>query len=287
MTKKLLYIIGSPYTGSTLISEEMSRYESVSSIGEPNRYIGFGFYPENPSHYLKLCSYCSTHEEYNCPVWPKTEDADQLTYQALLERVCSDVIIDSSKEADWFLSTANKVEGFEIYILLLVRNPVSFVSSNIKRRSDLSVFSHAEGWRNIYEHAFRSVVGSKYPFLIVRYEDFIIDNNAVLNRIFSFLSHPIREKKLVSSSHPLGGNLVHLATREQFDLDRIHDTDHGRDITLIQSSNFNKAEQKRIYKRKIENLTNKNLHTIMSVPNLIYISSFLGYSVSDIVQALD
>ena len=39
--KKCLYIIGSPFSGSTLISENLSKYNNVISIGESNRYYDF------------------------------------------------------------------------------------------------------------------------------------------------------------------------------------------------------------------------------------------------------
>lgn len=289
---KILSFIGSPYTGSTLITEYLSKVNGIMSIGEAQRYYRFKQFEHAPEHYLEHCSYCSTQQDPNCPVWHDSyiNKEGRGLYEEIVGNTPAEVVIDSSKEVDWFRDFVHPI-NLPLYCVLLVRNPIGFVSSNLKRRPEMPIFNHAEGWRNIYEHSLKVLSSMSCPILIIRYEDFLTDPFLVTKNILHFVGMEVPQVSFdnESASHPLGGNIIHLASSSRFDVNTFKQSkslglvndDFGVQVVASGGSGTNE-----IGKRRITNLSQTDVHTIIDVPYLLQMASLLGYYSEDLYNHL-
>ncbi|MCR9055624.1 MAG: hypothetical protein NXI26_27635 [bacterium] len=271
MKKHIIFILSAPYSGSTLLSHLLGATNRSISIGEAARFRHFAQYQNDDYHYLDECSLCSTNSDVvDCPIWNNEValDVENLgvaeAYWRLIDRCEADIIIDNSKNADWmnFLCSSNSEQGsrFNISAVLLVRHPVSFVQSNIKRIPEHPASWHINGWVNMYTYMLHWLAKMNVQSIVIRYEELIHNSDFLINRIIK----PINSKALVDvsnlhcrSHHPLGGNILEIArnanfSAEGFDKDGAVASEYGsnRVKDLIASGGLKREQQRGIIKEK-------------------------------------
>lgn len=229
MPKTVLFILGSPYCGSTLLSHLLASGPRSVSIGEAQRFRAFGQFESAPAHYLDLCSFCATQERYDCPVWTEevaertARDGAARAYAAAIEALDADLVIDSSKEARWLRLVSREpalAQAARLACVVMVRHPAAFARSNAKRVPDKPPHWHVNGWRNIYTFILHSLGRLCVPHVVARYEDLVEAPEAKAAQILAHIApeagiDPARMHHRVH--HPLGGNLAELARSAGFD----------------------------------------------------------------------
>lgn len=299
MKKKVIALLGSPYTGSTIISNILNTHPRITTLGEISRYRSFQFYESQPEHYLDACSICSTTEpdisKHSC-IWNTDLHQYSLdhnlidTYNYLINSCKTDIVIDCSKEIDWFLSLLNFEEQFEFQLIFVVlcKSPVRFVDSNRKRIPNKSIFWHVEGWRNIYFYILRKLAVNSQFFLIFRYEDFLRDPQKTLKKLLTRLGLNGEEIELsnthISDLHILGGNEITFSNHRSFELDNHDPTGQISQYDQDKVAEIIKTGKAKDIIRKIENikLTKEERDLILMVQGVIDICTQLGYNMSDL-----
>lgn len=299
MKKKVIALLGSPYTGSTIISNILNTHPQITTLGEVSRYRSFRFYESQPEHYLDACSICSSVEKDNSKhscTWNK--DLYQYstnhnlidTYNYLINSCETDVIIDSSKEIDWFLSLLNFEEQFDFQLIFLVlcKSPVRFVDSNRKRIPNQNIFWHAEGWRNIYFYILRQLAVRSQFFLIFRYEDFLRNPHSSLKKLLNRLNldgNKIDVEHAHSSElHILGGNEITFSSHQSFNLDNYDPSGQISQYDQEKVAEAIKTGKAKSVIRKTEDiqLSGSERDLILMVQGVIDICTQLGYHMSDL-----
>jgi hypothetical protein len=129
MKKKVLFIGGSSYSGSTMLDMMLSNTKKGFSVGE----IYALFRPYRPHHFNPLCG-CGNQK---CTIWLKSRDTGEDTfYKSIFEKFKDiEYIVDSSKDPLWIndqLINLSK-QGIDAYNILIWKDPISFYASMIKR----------------------------------------------------------------------------------------------------------------------------------------------------------
>ncbi len=143
MKKTILFIGGSSYSGSTMLDMMLSNTKQGFSVGEVHAL----FRPYRPHHFKPICG-CATP---NCNIWEKIRDrGEQNLYQSVFNEFKStEYIVDSSKNPYWIeRQTKNALlQGYEVYNIVIWKNPVDFCSSMIKRNRKGCI----KAWKNYYK----------------------------------------------------------------------------------------------------------------------------------------
>lgn len=297
MSQRVVFVIGSPFSGSTFLTHLLAEGKELPTIGEAQRFRSFSQFQHVPDHYLDGCSLCSTHATYDCPVWTQflidnAAGADIKLYEQVLKNCQSDVVVDSSKEVDWLSYLIRKNSDISPAAIIVSRSPFNFIDSNRKRLPQFDQVWHAEGWRNIYIHSFRTLAQLSIPFVHIRYDRFV-NNHDFLYRVVDRLLGPIEVSRKQGGGkrsrlvHPLGGNLSEISRRPEF----------NREIFAEQATNFTPSEISFDVSRVLDgSASNRSLQNsdlisdkwdfgsavnILSVPGIIDICHYLGYTLDD------
>jgi len=241
MSKKLIYIVGYPRSGSTILQSILNEMPNAVAVGEIKTIINYNVLKNKP---------CSCGEEVsNCSYWHPIIEQLKSHYSleelkhlngvrkrisnryfgkvrwgnsgivieennefgdflkklyGLVFETC-DVVIDSSKDPmyGWFLS---QILDVEIYYLHLIRDPRACYYSH--KRDAVPAGLLRWSWMN-FNSAF---LARKLPYLRMRYEDFVNSPDLMMQDIFDFagmpeVSNPISNSKIeLNGSHALAGN---------------------------------------------------------------------------------
>ncbi|WP_287881433.1 sulfotransferase [Aquitalea sp.] len=210
----ILFILGTPYCGSTFLASLLSEYDHVFNVGELDRVSGVGN-NQNPFH-SNWCKVCSTGGQ-ECPVFDEKliEDIRQASnhterYAKLAQATGKSILVDGSKHAYWLnaVCAENNVKTMARPIIL-VRNPIRFILSSKSRHADFQwpMWKWAEIWRDTYIDLMRSCSRIGIPYLIVRHEDLCADTDGVLGVIRDFSKIGARRiEDNETAFHYIGGN---------------------------------------------------------------------------------
>lgn len=299
--KTVVFIVGSYYSGSTVLGSILGTLPGVALLGEVDRFRPFGRFPKSEEHYLDKCSICSTHAVYDCPVWPVSFNESVSCgsnqeiidfYCSIVERSAGNIVIDSSKNIDWLRLLSEFNLPFRFCVITMIRSPFGFVSSCKERIPDESVITHAEGWRNVYHHVIRTLNGFGIASLVVRFEDLLGDIDRVSDRISSFLGidgMPINlDGGREGDQHPMGGNLRELCRYKGFDLERFLTSGQmearalARDLEEYPEYKSNRmllVERKNGWKK----LSDDQIRDIIQLPGLVDVFSYFGYDLLEYI----
>ena len=206
-----VYVVGTTYSGSTLLGNALNGHPDVFHAGEISRLPAFGLGPE--AHDCMLCRV----QGRPCPVWnddtrERVSAAGPVEAVPMLRDVTgSPVVIDSSKYVDWLRRATEgggRGLGRSIRVLLTLRNPFGFAAS-VHRTDGLAAWEAANIWRDTVYDAMRLLGRLALPFVVVRYEDFAFEPEPLLRRICDVLSLEWTPGVLEfwnRESHALGGN---------------------------------------------------------------------------------
>lgn len=214
--KKIVFIVGTSFSGSTLLGASLVGDQKISFLSEVDRFALFNRH--EPNYMLHSCTVCEmSGDQENCPVFgtKRTEAISQHTtilnkYIELISPLNCNTI-DSSKNVDWVNHLFdNKInEFFDICVLVSVRNPIAYSYSESGAISS-KYWEGVIAWRETYHHVLRSLIHRRIPFIICPYEMlFIQDAVENINKGLSVLTnHEIHiDLSQGAIEHALGGNL--------------------------------------------------------------------------------
>ncbi|MAG35738.1 MAG: hypothetical protein CL878_05770 [Dehalococcoidia bacterium] len=207
---KNVYILGTAYSGSTLLGSALNGHPLIAYAGEISRLPFFDHGPVGTA-----CFVCDIKGEA-CPIW--TDDLKARMEQrgpgeavdVYRETVGTPVVIDGSKYAQWLRSVqASQPLPPHTRVLLTTKNPFSYASS-IKRRDGHEAWLAANMWRDTVFDCLRTLVSLGLPYLVVRYEDFSLEPERLLRKVCGFLDVEFDQRVMSfwkQPVHALGGNL--------------------------------------------------------------------------------
>lgn len=225
--KGVTLVLGSPFSGSTLIGQSLNDIVGIAYAGELDRMhrLGFGMHVAS-RHHESRCEICSSHEGVSCPVFGGEDgsvvaDGDAVgldAYLEILSRFRQPYVVDGSKNVDWLWHLQHKglLHVLPTNVILTIRPVWAFAISQ-QRSCGGSLYAAAEGWRNIYRHALRSIAKLGIPCLTIRHEEFVADVDQWLSRAAWFVTgtaHNVHDPKPM---HCIGGNVSAYAIRGDFD----------------------------------------------------------------------
>jgi hypothetical protein len=223
-----LFILGTPFCGSTLLGNALNAHPDCEFLGELNRIPSFRQFEGalyRDGQYVTRCAVCGTHETYDCPVWTEglIEEYRNLTPGRALEafRWCrpGKVLVEGSKNPRWLRTVLDErrtaaqpaaragTEG--VRVLHCVRNPFAFALS-YKNHTSQPARAGGVTWRDTAFDVIRTCAAyGGLPTLTVQYEAFALHPEATLRRICEFIERPFDVAMLrywEVPAHPLGGN---------------------------------------------------------------------------------
>ena len=239
MTKKVVSIIGSGRTGSTLLMLILGSHLECFALGEISKL--YRYYRRKQA----LCGICSD----TCSFWEqqftKTE-LDRLTsvlgktrlnlliplklekkvreifhidgvfnvYSYIFEKLSKTVLIDSSKEVDWVKErykakefTSGKIEN---YLIHMVRDGRAVMSSKLRITPGLTATEFSHQWADRIKET--NEFFDRFPSerkMVVRYEKFITQNQETLQNLCQLLQIkfvPEMAQYWKHDHHPIAGN---------------------------------------------------------------------------------
>lgn len=167
MKKKITFIIGTPFSGSTLLGNILNMIPDTTFIGEVNRIRSFGQWEGTIENYNNECTICATEPYRECPVWnkEKLKKIDETSsiknkYEELISDIKQSHIIDGSKSPDWIARVFDSGLEANFQAIICTRNPWAFALSHKGATMNnngvpAQAFQAAENWRDIYTHALR------------------------------------------------------------------------------------------------------------------------------------
>lgn len=283
-------LLGSPFSGSSLLGQSLNDIAGIAYAGELDRLHAFGFALHRASdHYNSGCSICRTHQNYDCPVFqlpasavPHSDAFAIEDYVSVLARFGVPHVVDGSKNVDWLwhLKGRGLLDALPTRVILTTRSVWGFVAS--QRREGLSdPYQAAEGWRNIYRHALRSISSLMVPSLLLRHEMFVDDQDKWLSRAAWFVAdtpHNLYEPKPL---HAIGGNTSAHLIRPEFDrsghLDMISEQFRPRARDKIAYFGGSEAPRANAVQRWAHDLTPDEAYNVLALPGVLETMLDLGY----------
>lgn len=171
--KKVVYILGSTRSGSTMLDLIISAHPDCATVGELCLL------------HKRKCGLCGA----DCERWAKFREVfdGKKYYKAAFEAFGVDTIVDSSKKWRWFLERA-KNEKLDYRVIHLVRNGLD----RLKTKKRIEGFIHkriVQAWVNTHRQC--EEVRKKYNGILVKYED--LHKPKTLGMICSFTGIDYRE----------------------------------------------------------------------------------------------
>lgn len=296
---RFVFILGSPFCGSTAVGNMLNSHKQIFHAGEVDRLGIFSRYHTHDT-YLTVngCSLCSLQKPiHNCPVWsdyPKSAlDTNKKiveVYRDLTKKSKKNVILDSSKNADW-LTTLWEGGLPYCFSIILSRNPFAFAYSHF-RATGLPFWQGIEAWRNIYDHCLRVVLSRGIPLLSLKHADLLEDPNVFFSKILSFLqlSGGVDYNNFFQyPCHALGGNVGSFLSYPNFNFSEYlnKETKENRNPTseeLSEKSNQPASPTKRADNAWLRHLSIDDISAGLSLPGVVDTMTLLGYNPTSLIQ---
>ena len=215
--KKLAYICSSGHSGSTLLSIILGNCAGLASLGEISQTV------KRMHSQVKPCT-CGMAP---CPVWgpilkqvdglpAQDEERRHLTaVQALVDSMPDKLVVDSSKTLAALKLIRERLK-YDVYVIHLLRDGRAVAWSNWKK--DRDIFEAATSWQK--GNAGIEKYLSHMPadrHMRVRYEDLVVEPEAVLRRVLAFLGQDASGLSVslnASRQHHLRGNRMRFDAQE-------------------------------------------------------------------------
>lgn len=280
-----VFILGTAYSGSTLLGNCLSTHSKINYLGEINHIINSA--PRfKTSKDIEICIYCYMHNKV-CPVW--TEATVELfkkcnpkdLFNIARNLFKKEIIIDGSKHVFWFNHLRSiGYDTSKTKVLISVKNPFATVNSIVKK----GVFPNwqaANIWRDTYVDIFRTLNSSDIPYYVVKYEDFSADLEKKLNRICSFLDIKFEKKMLDfyhQETHSLNGNIR--ASGGTIDTDTLKKQGGFSDPSYL-SQHGQEFKQEKAWLNQMKKV---DLDITLKTPLLPDLAHFLGYNIQELTE---
>ena len=286
MLERLIFFVGSPYCGSTILGRHANEFDDIAYAGELDRLSVFDFWLHREHrHFEDKCAICTTHEKYDCQIFKDNnitgaKNIDK--YLNIVERFGRTTVIDGSKNIDWlnWLLTQDLRVHARIYGIVCVRNVLAYYVSQ-RDASEAMLHEIVEGWKNIYRHTFRTLTKLSLPFVILRFEDVIANGMAHFERILLDFGITLFRGSARHELHCIGGNTSAYVGMEEFFVQRLIERENREsEREVIRTKEFQysqgglgKAEH---WKSKV---TEDEARQILSIPGIVDLSADLGYDI--------
>ncbi len=185
-----LMIIGSPYSGSTLLANALNGHRLIANAGELSAcFPQFELGVQTP-----FCPLCAAKGQ-PCPVWSPdfiehVRQAGPTRARALFRRaVGRPVIIDSSKFPEWLDVSWKPSALVRTIVVVISRNPFAYHVSN-RRRVEAAPGTSVGQWARCYAGALSWVKKHGTDCHLIRYEDFAADPEHILARLMDYAGLP-------------------------------------------------------------------------------------------------
>lgn len=283
-----VYIIGTAFSGSTLIGNALNAHPEAAYFGEISHLPEFD---RGKPHY-DACMLCWPAGK-DCPVWHKETIAQLIeagpggSLDALRKISNTPIVIDGSKKLEWLRRTlTEKPSTTKSLVILATKNPFAYTASHM-HNDPVPNWVAANTWRDTIYDALRTLNTFSIPFLTVKYEDFASNSEVMLKRINSFLSLDFSPNQLEywkSPVHALGGNPGAYANYPEF-------KDFAKYWQKYPNANW-EAKSKVFQGKKlgevdtgwIKRLSSEDVQIVLSTPNLVDLATVLGYNLADLLQ---
>lgn len=283
-------LLGSPFSGSSLLGQSLNDIAGIAYAGEIDNMHRFGFPLHQASnHYRSRCEICVTHDFYDCPIYPPGPepigDHAAVTvhdYIEVLSRFGEPHVVDGSKNVDWlwYLHARGLLDVMPTRAILVSRSVWAFAASQL-RAGNADVYRAAEGWRNIYRHALRSIATLAIPCLLVRHEAFVADTDTWLSRAAWFVSDRPHNVHAPKPLHCVGGNPSAYAIRGEFDkqghLRAVADQDREASIDRLAFFGGSDMPRAQAMQRWANVIDGDQARNILSIPGVMDTMLDLGY----------
>lgn len=205
------FIVGTSYTGSTLLGAALNVHSDIAYVGELARIPA---YQEKYGHYeyTGSCMQCFIDGD-DCALFADAELArlgqrtPAQSLDAIRKKTTKSIVIDGSKYVDW-LRIVQADSSVEPRVIILAKSPVEYLKS-CQSRGIEPLWAEANAWRDTYVDVLRTTSRLGIPSLVVRYMDYVDRPEQVLRRICGFMGVRFEKRMLEPQSRPLhaiGGN---------------------------------------------------------------------------------
>ena len=220
-SKTYLLILGSPFSGSTMLGNALNQSADVSFLGEVNSCAhAFLDYKEDDAVFQQRrrdrCHISSELGE-SCSFWTDALSEElqgmgpRQALEHLVEAAPGRIVLDDSKYSDWLVYLLRRV-GLkkivaEFRIIVLSRHPLAFAESFVNAER-VGLGRALEFYSASYRSIFESVKGLEFD--ILRFEEFQEEPVEFTRRILKGVGTacPDFDRRLqpAAENHSLGGN---------------------------------------------------------------------------------
>lgn len=252
MKKKVIFIGGTAYSGSTFFDMTIANDPLGFSLGEIQAY----FNPWRPHHFHPRCS-CGSPD---CKFWTLWREVPQEDiYKAIFEHFPSlEFIVDSSKDPLWIKRQSEAVskQGLEARHILIWKTPLEFASSYRKRKRAGSWYRQ---WVN-YHRIYMTLVPR---WGAIRYRSYA-EGHETLAQVCDYLDIPYfrgKEKFWEKTHHMVFGNnsaRVHLGTDNK--ASQNHRLMHGARSSVGHQTVYYRPVQDELLENQVREVERRSRH---------------------------
>ncbi len=207
------YIVGTSYTGSTILGAALNSHPQMAYIGEFARIpayqktYGHNKFPAGCLHCLIENKECELFSEKKLTQLGSNSPSESIDY--LRKRIKKPIIIDGSKYVEWLkISCKDHKRIQDVRVIILTKRPHDYLKSCLSRDIE-PLWAEANAWRDTYFDAMRTVNRLGVSSLVVHCEDYIEEPAKVLQQICAYLGVGYDKRMLEPSKaqlHAIGGN---------------------------------------------------------------------------------
>ena len=276
-----MFVVGTAYSGSTLLGNALNGHSAISHIGEISRLPCFGI--GDPVDHCVLCATAGV----DCPVWTPELIAEAgvvgpgRVHQVVRRHLGGvPVLVDGSKSIEWLERCLGPGDGVSSpFVLISVRHPFAFADSS-RRRASMSPADAGVLWRDVMSAVVSRSTDFGLANLVVRYEDLARDPAWVLGRVVDSLGlepEPGLTEFWRHDAHVLGGNGGAYVWYESFRRSGGFVTEEDR---VVAQSYAERRFGGWADDKWRTSLSPSDIRTVASTPRLEGVAEFFGYDLS-------
>lgn len=278
MQRQNVFILGTAYSGSTMLGKALSKHSQIGYIGELSRARGF-YKKYQLDNEAGECLECVLQGQ-KCAVLTKEFVASTAKYTPLMaqnklaDTIGEPIIVDGSKHVEWLrIATQNNKSNAKIKAIILARNPVDYIQS-CKDRGIGPIWAEANAWRDTYYDALRTVSQLNIPFIVIQFEQLLAEPQSTLEQICRLLGVSFEDTMLSRTSPPLhaiGGNpSAYKTSANRSVLTRLHKRLGQRLFDINPQSLKNVSKKPKKIDAEVAGAT-------FMTPGLVDIANLIGY----------
>lgn len=171
--RKVIFIAGTGYSGSTMLDLMLSNSQDGFSCGE----IHALFYPWRQHHLNPKCG-CGNS---NCDLWSRLQENYNKNniHSGIFDQFSNlEYLVDSSKDPTWIKDQKDRMNSYGIdpVILLLWKDPVDYAYSCWKRRKEMN-------WHKRWINYYRNLFSITDQYFAVSYRDLVRSPGDILREL--------------------------------------------------------------------------------------------------------